>query len=409
MQRLLSNRVFRLVMVSDLLQHTAIWIRNMALLFFVMERTGGDPVAVALLTVAEYVPIFVFSVIGGVLADRWNPKRTMIVGDLMSAASVGVILWLLTKGWWEAIYVATFVSAVVSQFSQPSSARIFKKHVPDGDVSAAVGLSQSLISLFLIGGPVLGTWVYQSFGLFFSLKAILCLFLISAWILTLLPHDRGRQDRGETSLSFELVAGLRFIRSNNVLVRLMIAFAVIGAGVGLIQPLEVFIVTNRLGLPKEVVQWFHAAEGMGMLLGGALGAVFASRMEGRVMLSVGILFLSLSAVGEALSVWPLLTWCFRFTGGFFLAFINISVGTFIIRQIPEAMVGRVNGLVTPIFTGTLLVGSALSGWLMVWIGLIPVMLAAAAVIALALFPSAGVRVGAHLEETSVASPQTRSE
>ncbi|MGB0088124.1 MAG: MFS transporter, partial [Planifilum fulgidum] len=102
MQRLLSNRVFRLVMVSDFLQHTAIWIRNMALLFYVMERTGGDPVAVALLTVAEYVPIFVFSVIGGVLADRWNPKRTMIAGDLMSAASVGVILWLLTKGWWEA-------------------------------------------------------------------------------------------------------------------------------------------------------------------------------------------------------------------------------------------------------------------------------------------------------------------
>ena len=42
MQRLLSNRVFRLVMVSDFLQHTAIWIRNMALLFYVMERTGGD-------------------------------------------------------------------------------------------------------------------------------------------------------------------------------------------------------------------------------------------------------------------------------------------------------------------------------------------------------------------------------
>ena len=110
--------------------------------------------------------------------------------------------------------------------------------------------------------------------------------------------------------------------------------------------------TNRLGLQKEVVQWFHAAEGMGMLLGGALGAVFASRMEGRVMLSVGILFLSLSAVGEALSVWPLLTWCFRFTGGFFLAFINISVGISSSVRSRSRMVGRVvNGLVTPIFHG----------------------------------------------------------
>ena len=66
--------------------------------------------------------------------------------------------------------------------------------------------------------------------------------------------------------------------------------------------------------------------GNGDAPGRGIGAVFASRMEGRVMLSVGILFLSLSAVGEAFSVWPLLTWGFRFTGGFFLAFINISVG-----------------------------------------------------------------------------------
>jgi len=187
----------------------------------------------------------------------------------------------------------------------------------------------------------------------------------------------------------------------------MIAFAVIGAGVGLIQPLEVFIVTNRLDLPKEAVQWFNAADGLGMLLGGALGAVFANRMEGRSMLSAGILFLSLSAVVEALSVWPLLTWSFRFAGGFFLAFVNMSVGTFIIRRIPEEMVGRVNDVVTPVFTGTLLIGSALSGWLTVWIGLIPVILAAAVVIALAAFPSAGVRAEARPEGTSVAPSQTR--
>ena len=57
MQRLLSNRVFRLVMVSDLLQHGDL-DRNMAL--FVMERTGGDPVAVALLTVAGMFDLCLF-------------------------------------------------------------------------------------------------------------------------------------------------------------------------------------------------------------------------------------------------------------------------------------------------------------------------------------------------------------
>lgn len=80
MKHLFGNRAFVLLMVSDFMQNIGIWIRNMALLFFIMEQSNHDPVAVSLLTVIEYAPIFVISMIGGVLADRWRPKRTMIWG-----------------------------------------------------------------------------------------------------------------------------------------------------------------------------------------------------------------------------------------------------------------------------------------------------------------------------------------
>ena len=46
-----------LVMASDILQQFAIWMRNMALLYFIMERTNNDPVSVSLLSVMEYAPI----------------------------------------------------------------------------------------------------------------------------------------------------------------------------------------------------------------------------------------------------------------------------------------------------------------------------------------------------------------
>lgn len=84
MKELLRNRVFLLVMASDVLQQVGIWVRNMALLYYVVQQTQGDPVAVSLLTVVEYAPIFLFSLVGGVLADRWRPKRTMIWGDVLS-------------------------------------------------------------------------------------------------------------------------------------------------------------------------------------------------------------------------------------------------------------------------------------------------------------------------------------
>ncbi|MBL1992477.1 MFS transporter, partial [Klebsiella pneumoniae] len=57
MNALFKNRAFMLVMASDILQQFAIWIRNMALLYFIMERTNNDPVSVSLLSVMEYAPI----------------------------------------------------------------------------------------------------------------------------------------------------------------------------------------------------------------------------------------------------------------------------------------------------------------------------------------------------------------
>jgi len=131
MPELFRNRVFLVVAGADLLQQAGIWIRNMALLFYIMEQTNNNPAAVALLTTFEYLPIFVFSLVGGTFADRWNPKRTVVIGDALSAASVAAILALVLGGMWQAAFAATIVSAVVSQFSQPASAVLFKRHVPE--------------------------------------------------------------------------------------------------------------------------------------------------------------------------------------------------------------------------------------------------------------------------------------
>ncbi|MEK5447411.1 MFS transporter [Paenibacillus sp. FSL R7-0331] len=81
MNKLIRNKVFLIVATADLLQQTGIWIRNMALLFYIMDQTGNNPTAVSMLTALEYLPIFVFSLIGGTFADRWNPKKTVILGD----------------------------------------------------------------------------------------------------------------------------------------------------------------------------------------------------------------------------------------------------------------------------------------------------------------------------------------
>ncbi len=66
------------------------------------------------------LPIFIFSFIGGALADRWNPKRTMVAGDVLSVLSIIGIVLLLKLDYWQAIFFATLISSDHCSFRIPA-------------------------------------------------------------------------------------------------------------------------------------------------------------------------------------------------------------------------------------------------------------------------------------------------
>ncbi|MFC9712069.1 MFS transporter [Paenibacillus sp. NPDC056933] len=399
MKALISNKVFRIVAFADLLQQSAIWIRNISLLFYVMEQTNGDPVAVSLLNVLEYTPIFLFSFIGGAFADRWNPKRTMITGDLLSAISIGVILLLVLAGSWQAVFAATVVSAIVSQFSQPSSAVMFKRHVPGELLAPAISISQGIMSLFIIVGPVVGTLIYSTLGLVYSLAAMIGLFLAAVLVQLTLPPSPRPPERRAVPILEDVKAGFRYIRGKRNLIVIAITFACIGLGSGLIQPLDIFIVTERLQLHKESVQWFHALSGAGMLVGGAAAAFLGQKLNPRVVIFVGIAFLSCSIIVEALSVWVYLTAAMRFSVGVMTAFMQIVLGAIMMKLVEEAYIGRVNGAITPLLMAGTLAGTAMAGPLMKTFTLVPVYGMSATIILIAAFASLSMKLGGNAANT----------
>src|SRR5690606_15724900 len=95
---LLANRYVRTILVSNVLLQLGIWVRNFAILLYVADVTNNDPYYVSLISIVEFAPIFVFSMIGGTFADRWRPKRTMVWCDLLSAVSVFVVLAAILFG-----------------------------------------------------------------------------------------------------------------------------------------------------------------------------------------------------------------------------------------------------------------------------------------------------------------------
>lgn len=266
--QVLKNRYVLTVIFSRVCLHLGIWIRNFAILLYVTELTNNNPVYVSVISIAEYAPIFVFAVIGGTFADRWLPKRTMIWCDVLSGLSAFVVLLTLGTGSWYGLLLATLVSAILSQFSQPSAMKLFKQHVPEEQLQGVMAMFQSLTAIFMVIGPVVGTFVYQQYGIVVSMLLMGGLLFSSALILAQLPKDTTERAAARyDSFIHELKAGLRYVWSSSVLRTLGVVFAFTGLASGLIQPLSIFVVMENLGLDKSALKWFMMANGAAMLLG----------------------------------------------------------------------------------------------------------------------------------------------
>jgi len=361
---LFRNRFMQTILLSNVLLQLGIWVRNFAILLYVADVTNKDPKAISLISVAEFAPIFVFSFIGGLFADRWRPKRTMIWCDVLSAASVFAVLLSIHFGSWQSVYFVTFISAVLSQFSQPSSIRLFKQHVPEEQLQQGMALFQTLMAIFMVLGPMLGTFTYSTFGLETSIAVMGVIFLLSALVLLRLPQDKPESTQtGEAKggLGEQLAEGFRYVWQNQVLRMLGAAFIVAGLGVGTVQTLGLFVVTERLGQNEEFLQYLLMVNGVAMLIGGGIVAVFAKRLAPQLLLAVGMLVSAGCTVVIGYSTSVPVTLAVQFLSGLVFPCIHTGINTMILKWSHSSIVGRVNGVLSPMFIGSMVIAMSAAG------------------------------------------------
>ncbi|AWX58380.1 MFS transporter [Brevibacillus brevis] len=359
-----SNVYVRTIVLSRVLLHLGIWTRNYAVLLFVSELTNNNSVYVSLISVAEFAPIFLFGLIGGTFADRWRPKRTMVWSDLLSALSVGAVLLALMNGGWIALLIGTFISASLSQFSQPSAMKLYKRHVPTELLQGAMAMSQTLVAVFTVLGPVIGTFIFIQFGITVSLILTAVLFLGSSLILATLPRD-AEEPKSDDAGGFlmELKAGMRYIGSNHSLRTLCLTFSAVGLASGLTQPLQIFLVIENLGQDKQFLQWLVMANGAAMLAGGAIIIGIAKKVRPQMLLMIGLLVSAVCTMGIGASTMIWLTIALLVISGFFFPCIQSGIQTLLVRNTEGAFIGRVSGTIMPVFMGMMVIGMFISGYL----------------------------------------------
>ncbi|EEL58726.1 MFS transporter [Bacillus toyonensis] len=360
--QVLKNRFVQGILASALFLQIGIWVRNFAVLLYVMEMTKGDAFAISMISVAEFAPIFIFSFIGGTFADRWKPKRTMIWCETLSSISVFAVLITLMFGTWKIVFFVTLISAILSQFSQPSGMKLFKQHLSTEQIQLAMSIYQTIFAIFMVLGPILGTFIFHSFGIYISIIITGIAFLLAAGVLLFLPKDlENEAEKKDITLLQEMKDGIKYVKKKKALTLLGLCFMAAGLGIGLIQPLGIFIVTEQLGLSKESLQWLLTVNGVGMIVGGALAMVFAKDVAPQKMLIVGMLgqAIGIGIIGYSTNLWVTLT--AQLFSGLALPCIQIGINTLIIQNSDTDFIGRVNGILSPLFTGSMVVTMSIAG------------------------------------------------
>ncbi len=360
--QVLKNRFVQGILASALFLQIGIWVRNFAVLLYVMEMTKGDAFAISMISVAEFAPIFIFSFIGGTFADRWKPKRTMIWCETLSSLSVFAVLITLMFGTWKIVFFVTLISAILSQFSQPSGMKLFKQHLSAEQIQLAMSIYQTIFAIFMVLGPILGTFIFHSFGIYISIIITGIAFLLAAAVLLFLPKDlENDNEKKEITILQEMLDGIKYVKKKKALTLLGLCFMAAGLGIGLIQPLGIFIVTEQLGLSKESLQWLLTVNGAGMIVGGALAMVFAKNVAPQKMLIIGMLgqAIGIGIIGYSTNLWVTLT--AQLFSGLALPCIQIGINTLIIQNSDTDFIGRVNGILSPLFTGSMVVTMSIAG------------------------------------------------
>jgi len=362
--QLLRNSFVRAVMISTLFSQLGIWIRNFSILLYVMEVSGGDSFAISMISVAEYAPIFIFSFIGGVFADRWRPKKTMVWCECLSSLSVFIVFAMLETGTWWVVFFATLCSSILSQFAQPSGMKLFKNHVRDEDSQSCMSLLQTLTSVFMVLGPILGTFVYEQLGIEVSLLATSACFLLSACALVIVPTDQKPSENQETkafSLLHEMWDGIRYVFENKLLLQLSLCFTLVGLGVGIISPLSIFLVTEQLDLPAEAIKWISIPYGLGEIIGGIVTFALAAKITPQRFLLIGLLVNGVGIILAGLSTAIWLTMMAQFIIALLQPAIFIGNSALVMQHTDQKFIGRVMGIRTPLMTGAMLLTMSVAG------------------------------------------------
>jgi MFS family permease len=338
----------------------------------------ASPTQMGLLTAMEIAPFVLLSLPGGVLLDRMQKLPVYIAGEFVMGLSLLTIplawaLDLLTMGW---MYAVCFAIGAVYTIAGSASQLVLTQLVGRDKLVEAYSQNAIAGSMAEVMGPGLAGILIKVLGAPLALVMDAILLIGSVVMLKgIRIHEQvpPRSTWKDRSFKAELMKGLNFVRSHNMLIEMAV---VVGAWQFFAQmalSVQIIFAVKDLGLDEALVALSFVAMGLGSILGGMAGPPISKRLGlgpalilGIVITSIG--WLSLLLLEGRLPSILLFAWMLLcFSWGATLLFVNFLS----LRQAytPTDLLGRMTTTMRWLITLPAGPGAILGGWMAEHIGM----------------------------------------
>ena len=351
-----SGQIFS-ILTSSMVQFAVIW--------HLTESTGSASVLM-IAGLAAFLPQAVLGPFVGVWLDRWNRKLTMIIAD--SAIALFSLILGIYFMWGEPglgfVYIILVLRSAASAFHAPAFQAAIPLIAPEEELTKVAGWQQMVFSFSNVIGPALGIAVYSAT----SLGAVLLLDVVGALIANLMLsmvkiNQPKVQATAAPSFNQEFRLGWNALIQAKPIVLITAATTVFSIVFMPLATLFPYMTLSHFGRGGYSASLVEAVFSIGMIVGGLLLSMFASKWSDIAYMSLGLLVVGLTCVisgvigSNAFVIFAILSF---FMGGA-APFFNGPFMAMIQRSFEPEMLGRVISLVTSIMMLASPIGLLLAG------------------------------------------------
>ncbi len=356
-------REFRLMWFGACTSSVGTWMQKVAQSWLVLQ-ISGSPFLLGLDAFLGDIPIFLFSLVGGVVADRMDRRRLLLASQVVQMTCAFVLAVLAATGAVRVPHILTlsFIVGLAQAFGGPAYLALIPSLVRREDLSNAIALNSIQFNLARVIGPVLGGLALTGLGAAwcFTLNGVS---FIAVIISLLLVHIEFIPKWTSESVLASIKEGVAFIRRQGSMEALiMLAFLMTSLGIPMITFLPVFAQSVFHRGPQTFTTLL-ALSGAGSVLGALIVAGLGNvRRKGFVMLHM-LMVLGFSIAGFALSRSLAASGVLVLLGGVALIAVFSLVSSLVLLITTNEMRGRVMSIYNVAFRGGMPIGSLVTGWL----------------------------------------------